>query len=81
MSSCPRPLTLPDEPSWLLSGLRVGKAEDNVAYWSISTTMNSDKHAMSAVSDSIGLAKAVLDTTYAGMDARRNAAIYDRLCQ
>lgn len=53
------------------SGLRVGKAEDNVAYWSISTTMNSDNHAMSAVSDSIGLAKAVLDTTYAGMDQIR----------
>ena len=53
------------------SGLRVGKASDNVAYWSISTTMKSDQKAMSAVSDSVGLAKAVLDTTYAGMDAVR----------
>lgn len=50
------------------SGLRVSKASDNAAYWSISTTMRSDKKAMSAVSDSIGFAKAVLDTTYTGMD-------------
>ncbi len=52
-------------------GLRVGQASDNVAYWSISTTMNSDKTAMSAVSDSMGLAKAVLDTAYNGMEAIR----------
>lgn len=50
------------------SGLRVAKASDNAAYWSIATTMRSDKKAMSAVSDSIGFAKAVLDTTYEGMD-------------
>jgi len=53
------------------SGLRVGKAADNAAYWSIATTMRSDKKAMEAVSDSIGFAKAVLDTTYNGMDAVR----------
>ncbi|MGO7339995.1 flagellin [Rhizobium johnstonii] len=50
------------------SGLRVAKASDNAAYWSIATTMRSDKKAMGAVSDSIGFAKAVLDTTYEGMD-------------
>lgn len=53
------------------SGLRVEKASDNAAYWSIATTMRSDKKAMSAVSDSIGFAKAVLDTTYDGMDKIR----------
>ncbi|MGR9185832.1 flagellin N-terminal helical domain-containing protein [Rhizobium leguminosarum] len=50
------------------SGLRVANPADNAAYWSIATTMRSDKKAMSAVSDSIGFAKAVLDTTYEGMD-------------
>ncbi len=50
------------------SGRRVGQASDNAAYWSIATTMRSDKKAMGAVSDSIGFAKAVLDTTYTGMD-------------
>ncbi|PZM10166.1 flagellin [Rhizobium tubonense] len=57
------------------SGLRVAKASDNAAYWSIATTMRSDKGAMSAVSDSIGLAKAVLDTTYSGMDAVRQEMV------
>lgn len=44
------------------SGLRVGKAADNAAYWSIATTMRSDNKALSAVSDSIGVAKAITDT-------------------
>lgn len=53
------------------SGLRVAKASDNAAYWSIATTMRSDKKAMSAVTDSIGVGKAVLETTYQGMDKIR----------
>jgi len=53
------------------SGLRVATASDNAAYWSIATTMRSDKAAMSAVGDSIGLGKAVLDVTYNGMDKIR----------
>ncbi|NNH46014.1 hypothetical protein HLI03_30940 [Rhizobium laguerreae] len=57
------------------SGLRVAKASDNAAYWSIATTMRSDKKAMGAVSDSIGFAKAVLDTTYDGMDKIREELV------
>ncbi|ANL47543.1 flagellin C 5 [Rhizobium phaseoli] len=57
------------------SGLRIAKASDNAAYWSIATTMRSDKKAMSAVSDSIGFAKAVLDTTYDGMDKVREELV------
>lgn len=49
------------------SGLRVGTASDNAAYWSISTMMKSETKAFGAVEDSIGLAQAVMDTTYAGM--------------
>ncbi|NKE86845.1 hypothetical protein HER19_03915 [Rhizobium sp. BGM003] len=49
------------------TSLRVQKASDNAAYWWIATTMRSDKKAMSAVSDSISFAKAVLDTTYNGI--------------
>lgn len=44
------------------SGLRVATASDNAAYWSISTTMDSEKMAMSAVTDSVGLASAIVDT-------------------
>ncbi|MBZ7924371.1 hypothetical protein LAC81_26960 [Ensifer adhaerens] len=50
------------------SGMRVATAADNAAYWSIATTMRSDRAAMSAVADSIGLGSAILDVTYAGMD-------------
>jgi len=57
------------------TGYRVDKAADNAAYWSIATTMRSDKKAMSAVSDSIGFAKAVLDTTYDGMDKVREELV------
>lgn len=53
------------------SGLRVGKAADNAAYWSIATTMKSDNKALSAVSDSIGVAKAITDTAYAAADVCR----------
>ncbi|TDK38964.1 flagellin [Rhizobium deserti] len=51
------------------SGLRVRTASDNVAYWSISTTMNSDKKAVSATIDALGVGAAKVDTAYAGMAA------------
>lgn len=51
------------------SGLRVGEAKDNAAYWSIATTMRSDNKALSAVQDALGLGAAMVDTTYAGMSA------------
>lgn len=51
------------------SGLRVASASDNAAYWSISTTMNSDRRAVSAISDALGLGAAKVDTAYAGMEA------------
>lgn len=51
------------------SGLRVQVAGDNAAYWSISTTMRSDRMAISAVSDALGLGAAKVDVAYAGMNA------------
>ncbi|MFC5757790.1 hypothetical protein [Rhizobium sp. GCM10022189] len=51
------------------SGLRVEKASDNAAYWSISTTMRSDVKAMNVVNDSVGLAEGVVDTAYAAMES------------
>ena len=51
------------------SGLRVAAASDNAAYWSISTTMNSDRRAVSAISDALGLGAAKVDTAYSGMEA------------
>jgi flagellin len=51
------------------SGLRVGAASDNAAYWSIATTMRSDNMALSAVSDALGLGASKVDTAYAGMES------------
>ena len=51
------------------SGLRVGDASDNAAYWSIATTMKSDNMALAAVSDALGLGAAKVDTAYSGMDS------------
>jgi flagellin len=51
------------------SGLRVGTASDNAAYWSIATTMRSDNAALSSVQDAMGLGAAKIDTAYAGMEA------------
>ncbi|CAN7171063.1 flagellin [Rhizobium rhizogenes] len=44
------------------SGLRISKASDNAAYWSISTSMKSDDSALGAVSDALGLGAAKVDT-------------------
>ncbi|POO56643.1 flagellin N-terminal helical domain-containing protein [Agrobacterium rosae] len=51
------------------SGQKVGKAADNVAYWSISTTMNSDNKALNAATDALGVGAAKVDTAYAAMDS------------
>ncbi|MCL6705507.1 hypothetical protein M8R20_00700 [Pseudomonas sp. R2.Fl] len=51
------------------SGLRVGGASDNAAYWSIATTMRSDNMALSSVSDALGLGAAKVDTAYSGMNS------------
>ena len=51
------------------TGLRVGKAEDNAAYWSIATTMRSDNGALSTVKDALGLGSATIDVAYTGMNS------------
>jgi flagellin len=51
------------------SGLKVGSASDNAAYWSIATTMRSDNEALGAVQDALGLGAAKVDTAYAGMES------------
>ena len=51
------------------SGYRVGEAADNVAYWSISTTMNSDNKALNAASDALGVGAAKVDTAYSAIES------------
>jgi flagellin len=49
------------------TGQRVATASDNAAYWSIATSMRADNSALSAVSDSLGLSAATVDTQYTGL--------------
>jgi flagellin len=51
------------------SGLKVGAAADNAAYWSIATTMRSDNKALSTVQDALGLGAAKTDVAYTAMDS------------
>jgi flagellin len=50
------------------TGLRVGTAADNAAYWSIATTMRSDRMALSTVQDALGLGVATVDIAVSGLD-------------
>ncbi|CDZ40638.1 flagellin [Neorhizobium galegae] len=51
------------------TGLRVGTASDNAAYWSIATTMQSDEGVLSAVQDALGLGASKVDTAYSAMES------------
>ncbi|TCL96230.1 flagellin [Rhizobium sp. PP-WC-2G-219] len=55
--------------SRISSGLKVGSAADNAAYWSISTTIKSDNKALATVQDALGLGAAKTDVAYTAMDA------------
>ncbi len=46
---------------------RVANASDNAAYWSIATTMRSDRQALSTVADALGLGAATVDVANQGM--------------
>lgn len=51
------------------TGYRVASAEDNAAYWSISTTMRSDNKALSTVKDALGLGSATVDVAYTALNS------------
>src|SRR3569623_78947 len=53
--------------SRISTGQRVATASDNAAYWSIATSMRADNSALSAVSDSLGLSAATVDTQYTAL--------------
>lgn len=55
--------------SRISTGFRVASAEDNAAYWSIATTMRSDRAALSTVKDALGLGAATIDVAYNGMNS------------
>jgi flagellin len=51
------------------TGLKVGNASDNAAYWSIATTMKSDSSALSTVSDALNLGASTIDVASNGLKA------------
>jgi flagellin len=55
--------------SHISTGLRVSEASDNAAYWSIATTMKSDKQSLSTVQDALGLGASMVDVTYTAMNS------------
>ena len=52
---------LTDTQKRVSSGLKVGDASQNAAYWSIATTMKSDNSSLSAVKDGLALGSATID--------------------
>jgi len=55
--------------SRISTGLAVGDASDNAAYWSIATTMRSDNKALGTVNDALGLGAAKVDVAYTGINS------------
>jgi flagellin len=53
----------------IATGLKVGSAADNAAYWSIATTMRSDHGALSTVQDALGLGSATVDVAYNAVES------------
>lgn len=60
---------LQDTQNHISTGLRIGSAADNSAYWSISTTMRSDSSALSSVTDSLNLGASLVDVASNGIQA------------
>ena len=50
------------------TGMRVNTASDNAAYWSIATTMKSDKQALSSVQDALGFGSATIDVANSALE-------------
>jgi flagellin len=51
------------------TGLKVKDASDNAAYWSIATTMRSDRAAVSTVEDALGLGSATVEVAVTALNS------------
>ena len=50
------------------TGLKIGEAKDNAAYWAISTTLKSDNKSLATVKDALSLGAATVDVAYQGLN-------------
>jgi flagellin len=60
---------LTDTQNRISTGMRVAEASDNAAYWSIATTMRSDKASLSTVQDALGLGASLVDVSYTAVNS------------
>ncbi len=51
------------------TGLRIGSASDNAAYWSIATKMSSNVGALGAVNDALATSKSMVETMSSALEA------------
>lgn len=56
------------------TGYRVSDASDNAAYWSIATTMRSDRSSLSTVLDALGLGSATAEIAAKGIESAIDVA-------
>jgi flagellin len=61
--------SLTDTQNRISTGMRVAEASDNAAYWSIATTMRSDKASLSTVQDALGLGASLVDVSYTAVNS------------
>jgi flagellin len=56
----------------IATGLKIGEAKDNAAYWAISTTLKSDNKSLATVKDALGLGAATVDVAYQGLNKAKD---------
>ena len=61
--------SLTDTQNRISTGMRVAEASDHAAYWSIATTMRSDKASLSTVQDALGLGASLVDVSYTAVNS------------
>lgn len=61
--------SLTETQNRISTGMRVAEASDNAAYWSIATTMRSDKASLSTVQDALGLGATLVDVSYTAVNS------------
>lgn len=60
---------LQDTQNRISTGLKVNSASDNAGYWSIATTMRSDKSALDTVNSALGVGNSAVGTAYNGVNS------------
>ncbi|WP_196504208.1 flagellin [Aestuariivirga litoralis] len=62
-------MALQDTQNRISTGLKVNSAADNAGYWSIATTMRSDKSSLDTVNSALGVGNSAVGTAYNGVTA------------